>query len=475
MKRLINLFFLFILQNIFILTLSVFAENKEKISPSNITEKPFYDNEFLKTVISNGYGSTIDTAARNAAKNALTEVVGTFIDSKTQVINQQKIINSVISQTKKINKDIKEYSQGSIAYFEIIDIKYRSGLIDVTARVDVKTKEFEKYLSNLSYSFSKVDTGMYTELSTNIKNQEDKLDIYIQNIILPITRGEVVNIKMGKAYPYKKFVSEIEEIKLYKNMDPMSTIIVPFTFSLNKDFLTNIKDILPEISDNHINLSIVSNKKKQGVTKYLFFKNNRENNLTNKLVENAYLGIKEKKLGEYENNLYALLNIRDRFKRIPKYKKYIIGIHGQHYRYQEIEGAPFFNEYDYLSNKKESKRDFRNRNVQFNFTDFYNNLKFSLIDSGGNEFFKCFMNISKKKCNIDERPGNELFIEGGTLSLLRGNSHSMKPEDREYGEGTDNTRYNEIITEKDFYIIFDPGIEKIKLIDNIKLEYKKRS
>ena len=473
MKRLINIFFLFVLQNIFILPLSVLADNEEKISSSNITEKPFYDNEFIKTVISNGYGKTIDMAARNAAKNALTEVVGTFIDSKTQLINQQKIINSVIIQTKKINKDIKEYSQGSISYFEIIDIKDRSGIIDVTARVDVKTKEFEKYLSNLSYSFSKVDTGMYTELSTNIKNQEDKLDIYINSIILPITRGEVVNIKMGKAYPYKKFVSEIREIKLNKNMDPMSTIIVPFTFSLNKDFLTNIKDILSEISDNHNNQSIISTNNREGITRNLFFKKNKINKLKNKLNENAYLGIKEKKLDDYEENLYVLLNIRDRFKRIPKYKKYDLYAY-KYGRYQEYEGIPFFNEWGYLSTYADPKTFFKNKkNAQLNFTNFYNSLKFSLLDSSGNEFFSCFMNVSNKDCNIDERPGSELFIKGGKfLSLIERDFHSMKTKDMVYSEFLS---HNVIITEKDFYIIFDPGIEKIKLIDNIKLEYKKRS
>ena len=58
----------------------------------------------IKTVTANGFGTTLESAAQNAAENALTQVVGSFIDAETQIKKQKEIRDGVISKTKIIKE-----------------------------------------------------------------------------------------------------------------------------------------------------------------------------------------------------------------------------------------------------------------------------------------------------------------------------------------------------------------------------------
>ena len=100
----------------------------------------------IETIIANGIGISIQDAAQNAAENALTQAVGSFIDATTMVEKRTVIEDGIVSRSKVINKDIKEYSQGSIQYFEILDAKQTSGIFRVAARVDVRIEDFRAYI-----------------------------------------------------------------------------------------------------------------------------------------------------------------------------------------------------------------------------------------------------------------------------------------------------------------------------------------
>ena len=122
-------------------------KNSETISESIlIAETKESNGKIIKTVTASGYGVSIETASQNSAKNAFTEVVGSFIDSETLVKKQKEIRNGVISKTKSIKKDIKDYKQGSIKYFEILNIKQNGSIYNVTARVDVRVEDFKAYI-----------------------------------------------------------------------------------------------------------------------------------------------------------------------------------------------------------------------------------------------------------------------------------------------------------------------------------------
>jgi len=75
----------------------------------------------IKTVIAEGVGSDPQSAAQNAAQNALTNVVGSFIDADKQLEKRTEIANGIRTQTTQIKSSIRDYSQGSIQSFEIVN------------------------------------------------------------------------------------------------------------------------------------------------------------------------------------------------------------------------------------------------------------------------------------------------------------------------------------------------------------------
>ena len=169
----------------------IYSSQQRKINfRSNILIGNVIEEKEIKTVTANGFGTTLEAAAQNAAENALTQVVGSFIDAETQIKKQKEIRDGVISKTKIIKKDIKDYSQGSIKYFEILNVQQNESIFNVTARVDVRIEDFRAYIKELASDEKLIDSGLFTSIKTDKQNIENKIDL-LGKIINPLISGEV--------------------------------------------------------------------------------------------------------------------------------------------------------------------------------------------------------------------------------------------------------------------------------------------
>jgi len=220
----------------------------------------------VKTITASGYGVSIEAASKNAAENALTEVVGSFIDSETLIKKQKEIRDGVISNTKSIKKDIKDYSQGSIKYFEILNISQNGSIFNVTARVDVRVEDFKAYIKKLAFGSNSVSkevaTSLFTKAVVSADNLKNKYDLLIKNVIDPIRKAEVYEIEIGEISSLEDFQNKstlcVDYPKyspcgsLYKDWDKNRTFVFPFTISLEKNFKENMVNTLENISDKRI-------------------------------------------------------------------------------------------------------------------------------------------------------------------------------------------------------------------------------
>ena len=148
---------------------------KEIDIESNILISNSIEEKEIKTVTASGFGTTIETAAQNAAENALIQVVGSFIDADTQIKKQKEIRNGVIKKTKIIKKDIQDYSQGSIKYFEILNIDENGSIYNVTARVDVRIDDFKVYIKQLASNTTQFNKDLYINSSRKIKQKRERI------------------------------------------------------------------------------------------------------------------------------------------------------------------------------------------------------------------------------------------------------------------------------------------------------------
>ena len=244
------------------------VENKNTTLISNAAGS---DEKIIETVTANGYGTSVDAAAQNAAENALTQVVGSFIDSETLIKKKKEIQDGVISRTKVIKKDIRDYSQGSIKSFEVLNVQENGSIYIVTARVDVRVEDFRAYIKELAYESKKINQGLFSSIKTDEENIENKLDL-LGKIIDPLINAEVIDINIGtperleelsafgcKFYKINNIISNCDRNLNEYNNDSRTinttsfaskgSLVIPITFDIKKDYLDNAINILDNISD----------------------------------------------------------------------------------------------------------------------------------------------------------------------------------------------------------------------------------
>jgi hypothetical protein len=233
MKIKFSIFFL-----LFFLSFSINAEQKK-----------------IETIIANGIGTSIQDAAQNAAENALTQAVGSFIDATTMMEKHTVITDGIVSRSKVINKDIKEYSQGSIQFFEILDTKQTSGIFRITARVDVRIEDFRAYIKELASGTQEIGAGLFAQMKTEQDNTENRISLVYNKILMPVIAGEVHNIDieppmtLNELYAkYPDYTDWINEMAEGKNRSQIA--VFDFSISLKDEFWDNMTNIFENVSDS---------------------------------------------------------------------------------------------------------------------------------------------------------------------------------------------------------------------------------
>jgi phage shock protein PspC (stress-responsive transcriptional regulator) len=232
------------------------------------------DKQEFQIVIINGVGTDIQEASKNAAHNALVEVVGSFIDANTFMEKKTTIDNGIRSQTKNIWSDIKDYSQGSIKSFEILDSEIKKGLVTVKAKITVRNENFSAYIKKLAEVEVKVGSDLYAKISTKIENDENLKQILIDNIIIPISSGTVQEFTLSdpSILESEKLPEWLEKQFVQEHYDDPRYIIFKVETNLKKSFLDNLNRTLLEISHDHSHIDFNSNERQKILRKSVLFK-----------------------------------------------------------------------------------------------------------------------------------------------------------------------------------------------------------
>lgn len=90
-------------------------------------------------VITDGMGTDRESALRDASRNAVEQVVGTMVDSRTLVDNAVVALDQIYTK-----------SQGFVTSQEILSQDERDGMVHVRARIDVNTNPDSQLMNNLT-------------------------------------------------------------------------------------------------------------------------------------------------------------------------------------------------------------------------------------------------------------------------------------------------------------------------------------
>ena len=186
---------------------------KSFISPSKKDEE---------TVTAKGFGESVDNAVKNAAFNALTQVVGSFMDAESYFKYQEEIKNAIVKQSESFSYDVQEYSKGSITLFDIIEKSKEDGIYKITANVTVGLENFKTYLNDLLV------------FGSNIGSYSDSLCM--------------------RTFGYDDVCNKDFSFFTEKKLVPDKTILIPFEISLREGYLENTERILSKISSEKITI-----------------------------------------------------------------------------------------------------------------------------------------------------------------------------------------------------------------------------
>lgn len=105
-------------------------------------------NATTETVTVTGYGATVDAATKNAWQVAISQVVGTIIDSTVVVENDQLIKDEVLA-----------FSKGFIQKYDVVGQSSQNGLIAIEIKAVVTTEQLENKLVEIGVHSVDVDGG----------------------------------------------------------------------------------------------------------------------------------------------------------------------------------------------------------------------------------------------------------------------------------------------------------------------------
>lgn len=228
-------------------------------APASSPNRYSVDSPEIRVVVTDGLGTDIPSAAQNAAQNALIQVVGSFMDATKVLEKRVEIQEGVRTQSSKIDTNIKEYSQGSIQGFEVLDVTTQAGLTKVTAKVSVRMEDFKTYIKKSAEGEVTVaGESLFAKAATETKQTANKTAMLYENVILPIASGQALDFTIGPPQP----ASSLKVNRSVRNntrvmLDTLiqehgieNVIVFNLTISLKPEFEENMKKTLSTISSN---------------------------------------------------------------------------------------------------------------------------------------------------------------------------------------------------------------------------------
>jgi hypothetical protein len=209
-----------------------------------------YSQEVM-TVITDGLGKNIESATQRAAEAALTQVVGSFIDSTKMIEKRKEIRDGVKKQTKKISSKISEYSQGMIQSIEVLEVSDDDGFTRVTAKVSVRIEDFKNYIKQTVFAEKKVRKGLLSKIKIKKKQSKNLADLVVGKVLKDIISTQVmIPVIDGE-------IEEVTDLKIIEQMDKKVpgdgyVIFVPVKATINPSFLENATRILDETAEQKL-------------------------------------------------------------------------------------------------------------------------------------------------------------------------------------------------------------------------------
>ncbi|WP_190847351.1 hypothetical protein [Microvirga sp.] len=225
-----------------------FSSLQQTQSPQPATS----NGRIVQTVIAEGIGSNVESARKNAAEQALNQVVGTFIDAETQVKLSSEIRNGIRVEASNLQENIREYSQGSIQSFEVISASNEGGLSRVRAKVGVRVEDFKAYMRKVAVGQTQLGDALTPTIEVELDKQKVLEDFLFEKVGKAVLLGEVQDIMLGQAQPIAKSGLPLGIMGNNRTMNPAATVVFPVRVALKPEYQQNLLKTLKSTAAHNV-------------------------------------------------------------------------------------------------------------------------------------------------------------------------------------------------------------------------------
>ena len=219
--------------------------------------------EKLERIISTGIGLNADGAKTNAIRNAIEQVVGTFVSSETIVKNSELISDRILSYSGGYVKELKVISQG----------KSPDGLYTVKIETLVVVTKLKMKLKELNIGLRKVEGGSLFGEAISRVNEQKSGSALLQTVLSKYPQS---------AYSFNVGKLEIMSTNPSTNKAKVS---IPIDIKFDNKFLNNLKEVLHQVASEERNNAELMDYKYDKKTTICFA---RRNPLESGLLDNCW-------------------------------------------------------------------------------------------------------------------------------------------------------------------------------------------
>ena len=192
-----------------------------------------------------GIGKTIQEAKLDAALNAITTVVGTYLDIKKEITINSFADDIKIEKIRNISQNYLEFNRGNILSIDVLNVEQKNNLYYVNALVRVIEENIKDYVDEFSFENRKINLDIKTIRDTNTK-LNNNISFLMEDLFERKNSTNSKYIKLGKESFLDTFNYQIYCEKNLKNAKGYCEIF-------KKEF--NLKDFCwleCEISDDEL-------------------------------------------------------------------------------------------------------------------------------------------------------------------------------------------------------------------------------
>lgn len=241
--------------------------------------------EKIEKVVATGIGINLDKAKQNAIRNAVEQVIGTYVSSDTLVKNNQVIKDQILSYSGGYLKEMKVLSEE----------KTDDGLFSAKIEALVISTKLKRKIESLNIAVKKLEgESLFSEAFSKIELKKS---------------SGIILAKAFSKYPKAAYELQIGKPKIISTNSNTNTanIEVPIVYRWDQKFLSELEETLKQISfDKYKNISF--SKVEYSTYPNISFIVSKNALFEGGFAENAYFISRGEDINKNEDFLWFLTN-----------------------------------------------------------------------------------------------------------------------------------------------------------------------